>query len=209
MKNRLIFYAYDMLKKLVEIMSQGFSNLTGKILIASPFTMENNVFHQSLIYVIKHTDEGSIGLIFNQPVHKSSTSNVFKKINMANIDDLTLTIHLGGPSEIEKGFFLHTSDYNKNILFKPDDNDLSISSNTQILQDIKNGEGPRNSLFIVGYTGWEAGQIESELEHNLWIISEPDNDLIFSKDSPKKWHDALRKLGISAGDFVTPSLTIC
>ena len=80
---------------------------------------------------------------------------------------------------MERGFFLHTNEYNKNLLFNPINDGLAVSSNLQIIQDISNGVGPKQSLFIIGYTGWGADQLEFELENNLWIVSEPNLDLIF------------------------------
>ena len=188
---------------------QDFSNLTGKILIASPFAMEGNVFHKSLIYVVKHTDEGSVGLIFNHTVKNAPANSLFKKIDSNIKDDIRLDIHLGGPVEVERGFFLHTGEYNKNLLFNTEASNLAVSSNSQILQDISNGAGPENSLFIIGYTGWSAWQLEFELEHNLWLISEPDHDLIFLEDSKQKWSKALGSLGISTNDFVEQNLATC
>jgi putative transcriptional regulator len=193
------------------MIKQDFSNLTGKILIASPFAMEGNVFHKSLIYVIKHTNEGSVGLIFNHPINNAPANSLFKKIDSKiNTGDLNLDIHLGGPVEVERGFFLHTSEYNKNLLFNPAQSDLAVSSNAQILQDIADGTGPQNSIFIIGYTGWSAGQIEFELEHNLWLISEPNHDLIFLESPEDKWSKALATLGISStNDFVDTNLASC
>jgi len=192
------------------MIKQDFSNLTGKILIASPFAMEGNVFHKSLIYVIKHTNEGSVGLIFNHPINNAPANTLFKKIDSKiNTGDLNLDIHLGGPVEVERGFFLHTGEYNKNLLFNPAESNLAVSSNAQILQDIADGTGPQNSIFIIGYTGWSAGQMEFELENNLWLISEPNNDLIFLESPENKWGKALATLGISTNDFVDMNLASC
>ena len=192
------------------MIKQDFSNLTGKILIASPFAMQGNVFHKSLIYVIKHTDEGSVGLIFNHPINNASANSLFKKMDSKiSTDDLRLDIHLGGPVEVERGFFLHTGEYNKNILFDPSENNIAVSSNSQILQDIADGNGPNNSMFIIGYTGWSSGQLEFELENNLWLISEPNHDLIFLGKSEEKWSKALATLGISTSDFVDMNLASC
>ena len=197
---------------MTQIPNQDFSNLTGKILIATPFAMEGNVFHKSLIYVIKHTNEGSVGLIFNHTVNNAPIQNILKKIDnekIVNADNLTLDIHLGGPVEVERGFFLHTSEYNKNLLFNMDECNLAVSSNSEILQDIANGSGPQNSLFIIGYTVWNPGQMEFEMENNLWMVAEPNHDLIFHQDSKQKWSKALSTLGISTTDFVEPTLASC
>jgi putative transcriptional regulator len=99
--------------------------------------------------------------------------------------------------------------YNKNILFNPSENNIAVSSNSQILQDIADGDGPHNSMFIIGYTGWSAGQLEFELENNLWLISEPNHDLIFLGKSEEKWSKALATLGISTSDFVDMNLASC
>jgi putative transcriptional regulator len=191
------------------MIKQDFSNLTGKILIASPYTMEGNVFYQSMIYVIQHNKEGSVGLIINHPVNNSPVNNLFKKMNESiDLKNLDLEVHLGGPVEIERGFFLHTNEYSKNLLFSPIDDGLAVSSNTQIIKDISNGTGPKRSLFIIGYTGWAADQMEFELENNLWIVAEPNLDLIFDEAADAKWPKALSTLGISKYDF-NPEIAHC
>jgi putative transcriptional regulator len=184
--------------------NQNFSSLTGKILIARPFAMEGNVFHKSLIYVAKHTEEGAIGFIFNHPVKSALAKSLFNKIeDDFNIRNLELNIHIGGPVEVERGFFLHSGEYDNNLLFKPEYIDqIAISSNVQILKDLSRGSGPRNSIFVVGYTGWGKNQLEFELEKNLWISAEPDHNLIFSENNTDKWLLALRMLGLSYNDFI-------
>lgn len=187
---------------------KNFSNLTGKVLIASPFAMEGNLFHQSLIYIAKHTNEGSVGLIFNHTVTNAAANALFDKIDI-NAAGLNLNVHLGGPVEMARGFFLHTTEYDKDTLFKSDGHSLAVSSNPEIIKDIAGGSGPQDSIFIIGYTGWNAGQLEFELEHNLWIVSEPDHDLIFQTNPKEKWNKALGKLGISPKDFVDLNAASC
>lgn len=184
-------------------MSQDFSNITGKILIASPYTMEGNVFHQSLIYVVQHDTDGAVGFIFNRLINSTPVSSLLRNVDPTlGLNLSNLEIHIGGPVEIERGFFLHSSEYDKNILFKTNNSNLVVSSNLGILQDINNGKGPNLNMFIIGYTAWTSGQMEFELQHNLWIVSEPDNDLIFGNDHNSKWFKALAKLGIDSRDFI-------
>lgn len=194
------------------ILNRDFSNLTGKILIATPFMMEGNVFHKSLIYVIKHTEEGSVGLIFNHTIEDAPAHNILKKIDREKLIDsenLKFNIHLGGPAEIERGFFLHSGEYDKNPLFNMNEHNLAVSSNVEILNDIANGTGPENSLFVVGYTIWNPGQMEFEMENNLWMVMEPNHDLIFHQNTKQKWHKALSNLGITNTDFVEPHMANC
>lgn len=192
------------------MLGQDFSNLTGKILIASPYAMENNIFHQSLVYMVHHSAEGSIGFIVNRPLSNSiSLKNLLKKID-SNIDSalLDLDILVGGPLELERGFFLHSAEYNKNLLFKPENSDLAVSSNIEILKDITAGIGPKLNIFTIGYTGWSAGQIEFEIQNNLWIVAEANKELIFGAETSSKWINSLTALGIDSADF-TPNLASC
>lgn len=185
------------------VQTQNFSNLTGKVLIATPHTMEGNVFHQSMIYVIQHTEEGSIGLIINRPIKNLPDDSVLKRLkDTLTIPEFGLEVYVGGPVELERGFFLHSMDYDKNVLFKSSDGILAVSSNKEIVNDVSNNKGPEHALFIIGYTGWTKGQIEFELENNLWIITEPDIDLIFSGNPSVKWEIALSNLGISSKEFI-------
>lgn len=181
---------------------QIFDNLSGKILIASPYTLYSDVFHKSLIYILSHTKDGSSGLIVNHLMSRMPLKSLFNAVNdtVANDTDMLLSIYLGGPVEIEKGFFLHSDEYDKNLLFKFQNN-IAISSNTAILKDIAAGVGPKRSLFIVGYTGWGAGQLELELQNNFWIVSDCDQELIFSESNDEKWVVALKSLGIENAHF--------
>ena len=184
--------------------NQVFNNLSGKILIASPYTLYSDVFHKSLIYILSHTEDGASGLIVNHLMSRMPLKSLFSTINdeknTNNINDMVLSIYLGGPIELEKGFFLHSDEYDKNLLFKFQNN-IAISSNTDILKDIAAGRGPKHSLFIVGYTSWAPGQLEFELENNFWIVSECNPELIFSEVNDQKWTIALKNLGIEDAHF--------
>lgn len=179
-----------------------FNNISGKILISSPYIRFGEVFHKSVIYVLSHSESGAIGLIVNHLVNQMPFKKIFKAMNN-NISDPgenILPVYLGGPVELEKAFLLHSGEYKKNLLFKFKDN-LAVSSNSEILSDLASGNGPEKSLFIIGYTVWQAGELEHELENNLWIVSECDKDLIFSDKNDQKWLTALKRLGIEYSHF--------
>ncbi len=179
------------------------NSLAGKFLIATPYSTLNEMFNKSLIYVISHSSQGAVGLIVNRLVNKMPLKILFKiiKDDVFPLDDEKLfPVYLGGPVESERGFVLHTNEYNKNLLFEPSGG-LAVSSNIDILKDIVSGTGPVKSLFFMGYTGWEARQLEKEIENNFWIISESDDDIIFSENDNVKWYISLKKLGISSAFF--------
>jgi len=177
-----------------------FHNLSGKTLVATPHVITKGIYHKSLIYMLSHTEEGAIGLIFNRLVNHIDLKSFFKIKNDETTSPVMVPIYLGGPVEHEKGFFLHSTDYDKNLLLDFN-NDLAVSSNVEISEDIVFGKGPKNSLFIVGYTAWKPGQLEEELEKNLWLIMDCGGEFIFADNPESKWHTALKHLGIDEAHF--------
>lgn len=182
--------------------NKDFENLSGKILIASPFTMQGNVFYRSLIYMLSHSPEASAGVIINHPLNKLPFGALLKMsaFGESGIDSLKIPIHLGGPVELEKGVFLHSPEYNKNLLFNFG-NDLAVSSNPSIVNDIASGKGPKDKMLILGYTGWSAGQLEFEIKNNLWIVLDYDYNLVFSIPNELKWLSALQLAGQNLSTF--------
>ena len=177
-----------------------FESLAGKFLISSPYAFSSDVFNKSLIYVMSHNENGAIGLIVNrlaQTLPANAVLKLFKDDN--NHSELSMPVYVGGPVEPERGFVLHTPEYNKNLLMDLS-GDLAVSSNIEILRDIAHGAGPQHSLLVLGYTGWSAGQLEDELGKNMWIVSHSSSDIIFS-DSEDKWDVALSKIGINNASF--------
>ena len=185
-----------------------FNDLTGKFLIASPYGFKNDVFNKSLIYVVSHNEKGSMGLIINHMVNKLPANSVLKLFkDDSQVSELVMPIYFGGPVEQERGFILHTCEYDKNLLLNVTDN-IAVSSNIEILKDIATGSGPRNSLFVLGYTGWEENQLEKEIQDNMWIISDSCPELMFSDKNDDKWSAALDKMGIDNSTF-TPYAGHC
>lgn len=197
----------DFFNKYNDNSSKSFS-LAGKFLVASPHAGFEDMFDKSIIYVVSHSNRGAIGVVVNKFVNNLSCATIFKifkeKISLKD-EDIKMPTFLGGPNEPEKGFILHSSDYTKNSLLV--NNKLAISSNIEIIKDITNNSGPKDSIFIVGYTGWGAGQLEEEINNNCWIISEPNKQLIFS-EVENKWEKAIISIGLDPKNIM-PEIGHC
>ena len=136
-----------------------YENLSGKILIATPHELCEGIFYKSLVYILSHEKEGSVGLIVNQLVRSLPLSlflnpdDQFHEVYLNEEErkaDKSMPIFFGGPNEMERMFFLHTDDYDKNLIFKSNNSGIALSSNPQILKDISLGMGPQNNVSIVG-----------------------------------------------------------
>jgi putative transcriptional regulator len=65
-----------------------------------------------------------------------------------------------------------------------------------VLRAIGKDQGPRQSLFALGYAGWAPGQLDAEIQANGWLSVAADDEIVFDSDQDRKWNRALAKLGI-------------
>jgi putative transcriptional regulator len=105
-------------------------------------------------------------------------------------------VHYGGPVETGRGFVLHSSDYHAEEATLKVDRRISMTATLDVLQAMATGRGPDRAIVALGYAGWAAGQLESELQMNGWLLCEPDEELVFGDADSKKWDLALRKIGV-------------
>ena len=80
-----------------------------------------------------------------------------------------------------------------------------LTASTEILEDMANGSGPKDSILALGYAGWGPGQLENELLCDSWLMCDPDPTLMFSLQSEAKWNSALKKLGVNPSYLATLS----
>ena len=74
--------------------------------------------------------------------------------------------------------------------------DICLTATVDILRAISKGRGPRRALMALGYSGWGAGQLESEIIDNGWLTCPADPDLLFDSDMDRKYGRVLAAIGI-------------
>ena len=87
-----------------------------------------------------------------------------------------IRVHFGGPVESGRGFVLHSADYVQDATMVIDEA-IAMTATTDILRDIAEGDGPRNSLLALGYAGWGPGQLDTEIQANGWLSVPADDEL--------------------------------
>ena len=161
----------------------------GKILISEPF-LRDATFGRSVILLIDHTDEGTMGLIINKPL-PIFVNDIIKEFKY--IDDIPL--YNGGPVATDTLFYLHTLanisgaiPVSKGLYLNGDFDEIK----KYILQGNKVDQHIR---FFLGYCGWEGEQLNDELKENTWLVSKEDKDYLMNSDTKDMWKEALEKLG--------------
>ena len=172
-------------------------NLTGKFLIAMP-GLGDPRFDSSVIYMCDHSEKGAMGLIVNKPLRQGSFKALCNQLSIENTGNREIPILFGGPVETSRGFVLHSADFSSEFSTQEIGYNLYLTSTRDIIEALAEGHTPVNAGLFMGYAGWGAGQIESELVCNGWLVSDADENLVLDTDHDGKWTAALNLMGIDA-----------
>lgn len=171
---------------------------TGKLLLAMP-QLGDPRFHKAVIFICAHDENGAMGLVVNHVLPGLEMKQLLNLLKIPSdieldVDALKAPILCGGPVEASRGFLLHSRDFSQLDTVALSD-DFAVTGTMQALRDALSGEGPKDMLFILGYAGWSAGQLEKEIQENSWLVADPDPAIIFSATPEEKWTRAIGKLG--------------
>ncbi len=173
-------------------------NLKNHFLISSSH-LKDQVFGQSIVYVCEHDNNGAMGFIINKPFPNDNLDIILNETGLINLNPLP-NIYLGGPVGMNNGFFIHNSKYKTNGTQKISKN-ISITSNNKVIDDLANGMGPNKYRFSLGYTGWDKGQLNKEIENGDWLIMPASSKLIFNIPDNKKWDKISSEFGMDLMDI--------
>lgn len=170
--------------------------LTGHLLIAMPAMADPN-FVRTVTYICEHTDQGALGIVINRPL-QMDLGEVFQQLSLDSADaDVTKQPVLrGGPVQIERGFVLHEPSRQWDATVEVSDS-VYLTTSQDILTAMAQGTGPRRALMALGYAGWGAGQLESEMCANAWLSVPASASILFDTPYEARWAAAARLLGIN------------
>ncbi len=171
-------------------------DLNGKLLIAMP-GMSDPRFASSVIFMCAHSEDGAMGLIVNKPTKELQLADLLEQLKIPKGNSgRDIRVHFGGPVEHGRGFVLHSADYNSCDATMEVDDQFGMTATQDILEAIASGEGPNAAILMLGYSGWEPGQLEEEIKDNGWLVADATPEIVFGADSAAKWTAALKSLGI-------------
>lgn len=181
----------------------GRSYLDGQCLIAMP-GMADTRFSRSVVYICAHSEDGAMGIIVNKPAADTRFPDLLVQLDVIPSEELIrlpsqaekLQVLRGGPVETKRGFVLHTADFFLESATLPIDDGICLTATLDILRAIAVGSGPESAVLALGYAGWGAGQLESEIQANGWLHCAADPALLFDDGIDTKYARALGKIGI-------------
>jgi putative transcriptional regulator len=179
-------------------------SLKGQFLVAMP-GMGDERFHETVIYVVGHGDEGAMGLVVNQPVEDMRFADILDELGLGEKDEiirLPSTVRdrevlRGGPVQRGRGFVLHSPDYFREGNSYVVNDEICLTATLDILKAMAFNNSPADAVFALGYCGWGPGQLENELGSNGWLTVPFSRALLFGTPLNNRYDLALSQLGIT------------
>lgn len=170
--------------------------LAGQFLVAMP-GMSDPRFARSVIFICAYSAEGAMGFVINHRAVDITLADVFLRMDMEVSGGAQQAgVHIGGPVQTERGFVLHLDEARQSPepLIIP--GGYVLTATKDILEDISKGTGPDPYLFVLGYAGWGAGQLDREIVQNGWLTAPATPELVFDVDRDALWETVVRSIGI-------------
>lgn len=172
-------------------------SLQGQFLLAMP-SMGDPRFLRSVVYMVAHDSEGAMGFIINKRAEGLSLGDILKDMpeTVAKTGLVNLPVYVGGPVQNDRGFVLHTSDYEKTQNSLSQELPIALTQSADVLVDAAHGRGPEKMRLFLGYAGWGPGQIEGELQKNAWLVCDANIAEIFTSQKDDLYEKCAAAMGI-------------
>ena len=179
-------------------------SLRGQFLVAMP-SMGDERFHESVIYIVGHGEEGAMGLMVNQPLEDLKFVDILDELGLVSQDAgievpsrvKDRAVLRGGPVQRGRGFVLHSPDYFREENSYAVNDEICLTATLDILKSMAFLDTPSDAVFALGYCGWAAGQLENEISLNGWLTVPFSRDLLFGTPVNDRYDRALSQLGIT------------
>lgn len=161
----------------------------GRLLVGVPF-LPDAYFRRSVVLLCAHDDGGSFGFVLN------------RRIDM-KVDDLlqdmpavSSRVGIGGPVESNSLFYLHTLGPRIEGSMEVTDG-IHMGGDVEQLRAVLSADKrlAKHVRFFVGYSGWDAGQLEGEIERRSWLVRPADRKIVMGLEEGGLWQGMLRGMG--------------
>ncbi|MGL5095177.1 MAG: YqgE/AlgH family protein, partial [Planctomycetia bacterium] len=136
------------------------NQLQGKLLIASP-SMEDPNFHETVVLMALHDEDGALGLVLNREIDLS-LKDIWSQVSDDDYDG-DEQVRGGGP----------VSSSLMAVHGRPDLGNLRVTDELFLTTDKAEMErlvaAGESAIFFLGHAGWGPGQLEREMSELAWL----------------------------------------
>jgi len=160
-------------------------SFAGSLLVAHPNMLDPN-FRRTVLFISEHDPgQGALGVIINRPLDRQ-VADLVTDAPPAGLAEVP--VFLGGPVGKNQLMFA-AFEWQKG-------KGLKLNHNVA-LEQASDAVGRRvvTICAFVGYAGWRAGQLESELKQKAWLVQKANSSLLKLDRLPNLWFEIMRSLG--------------
>jgi putative transcriptional regulator len=144
------------------------------LFIHSTPLLNDSIFEQTVILIAEYNEKGALGFIINKSFGR--TLNELEEFKHSH----PFPIYTGGPVDHEHLYFVHQRTdviadgtlINDGIYFGGNFQQVleAINNRTLTTADVK---------IFIGYCGWDAGELEAEIEEGSWRVEKGMKEEVF------------------------------
>lgn len=170
------------------MITSAFKPSPGRFLISEPFMIDSN-FQRTVVLLVEHNEEGSLGFVLNRRIDKGVHELV------EDFPQSQANVFLGGPVEQDTLHYVHLDGELEGS--RPVVEDMYWSGDYMKVKEklLLGTLHEDNILFFVGYSGWGPGQLEKELSEKSWIVAPHNVGFVFGQNHDQLWQNILRSMG--------------
>lgn len=167
----------------------------GMLLVASRDLPDPN-FSETVVLLIVYGTNGTVGVIINRP---SDVKLATVLPSMKSLHGHSDMVYLGGPVLANRVLLLiRTAKAPEEAMGVFDDVYASASLDVLKHEIERRGSKPRFRAYA-GHAGWAPGQLEAEVAHGDWYVTQADADSVLSAKPRDLWRKLIERV---EGDWV-------
>jgi putative transcriptional regulator len=158
------------------------------LLVANP-GFRDLEYRQTVLVAAPAPGGGHVGVIINRPTRRSLASLFPEHEPSKKVID---PVYYGGPFSRGALVALVHADSAPGTGSVPFMKDLYLAFRANTIDHVIETT-PNAARYFVGYVGWRAGELRSEIDRGLWSVLDADVELVFRKDTDGMWEELLQQ----------------
>ena len=159
----------------------------GIFLVATP-SMQDPRFRRSVVLLLEHGENGTLGLIINK-ITEISLAQLLP--NLEDSGQEPNPLFFGGPVGLDGVLFLTRNavppERAEHVM-----EDVYYSGDRNLLEELlEQDKGAGELRIFFGNSGWSPGQLAAEIAEGAWRLVRGDSLALFEKDLDDIWRDLI------------------
>jgi putative transcriptional regulator len=150
-------------------------------------------FAKTVVLLTDYTDEGAFGLVVNRQMEEPAWTLV--KTDPPVRVDPDLKLWVGGPVDQQSTWVLMSEAQGPDEEQREICPGVLLSVSKELTLQVLQSPPSQRARVLVGYAGWQRGQLDREIAASAWLTMDVEAALIFNTPPEVMWETALRRLG--------------